>query len=101
MDGKYSSDRSMEIDLLSDGDGLDVRAKVEPQGEEARQRLKDVAVTVLYGEAVVAHHFWQNLQMGLVLAQRNPARPPRLKQYRGGTLGQGDEAFIQFPCTIC
>ena len=77
------------MDLLSDGDGLDVRAKVEPESEEARQRLKDVAVTVLYSQAIVAHDFWQNLQMGLVLAQRNPARPPRLKQYRGGTLGLG------------
>lgn len=67
-------------DLLGDGDSLDVGSKVEPEGEEARQGLEDVTVPVLHSQAVVAHHFWQDLQVGLVLAQRNPEPPAPTSQ---------------------
>lgn len=75
-------------DLLSDGDSLDVGPKVEPEGEEARQGLKDVAVPILHSQAIVAHHFWQDLQVGLVLTQRNPAPPlPTLEHVSEGVGG--------------
>jgi len=47
--------------LLSDRDALDVRAKVKPQGEQARQGLEDVSVAILDCQAVVAYDFRQDL----------------------------------------
>ena len=47
--------------LLSDCDALDVGAKVEPESEQARQGLEDVAVPVLDCQAVVAYDLRQDL----------------------------------------
>jgi hypothetical protein len=47
--------------LLSDCDALDVRAEVEPESEQARQRLEDVAVPILDCQAVVAYDLGQDL----------------------------------------
>lgn len=68
-----SNDSSVWADLLSDGYCFDVGSKVKPQREEARQGLENVAVAILHSQAIVAHHFRQDLQVGLILPQGNPA----------------------------
>ena len=52
-------------------------AKLKPEGQQARQGLKDVMVAAHHGVPIILQHQRQDLKVGLIFPKRYPESTPK------------------------